>query len=122
MPSPFDIIRALNEKSDLEYTDSDYVPFIVNRGLSFIKDTLFFANEMNKYAHLEKSQQNDFYKFGIPKGKRFGKWIKKVESDETLDFIANYFCINKNVAAQYAQLLSAEHLQQIQEKMSRGGK
>lgn len=120
--SPFDIVKALNEKTDLEYDIKDYSPWMINKSLSFIKDTIFFANEMNKSFNLDKDIQRDFYKYGIPRGKRFGKWEKQLKVPELVEKIAEYFCINKNVATQYVSLLSDSELKQLQEKMIRGGK
>ena len=120
--SPFDIAKALNEKTEFEYSIKDYSPWMINKILSLTKDTIFFANEMNKNYQIDNDMQRDFYLNGVPKGKRYGKWHKKINDNSVIDLISAYFCINKSVAAQYALLLSEEHLQQIKQKMSRGGK
>jgi hypothetical protein len=85
-------------------------------------DTVFFANEMNQRAHLDKDQQFDFYLNAVPKGKRWGKWAKADKLEENLSNIMNYFCINKSVAEQYLKLLSDEQLEEIKESQNYGGK
>ena len=80
--SPFDIAKSLNEKTDLEYPISDYSPWMINKIFSLTKDTLFFANAMNKLYLLDVDVQRDFYKTAVPKGKRYAKWHKKEKTLE----------------------------------------
>ncbi len=121
--SPFDIIKHINEKTDLDFdVAKDYIPFIINRGLSFIKDTIFFANITNRYAFLDKDMQYTFLYNAIPKGRRYGKWERKKESDDVISMIADYFCINNTQATAYLELLNNEQLEFIHNKTMRGGK
>ena len=110
--SPFDIINIINEKKEHDTGEvlADYAPFIVNRGLSNTMDTLFFAAEMSKYAHLGKDVQFAFYLNGIPKGKRFGKWNKppKAEDIELINKVCNAYSVNEKIAKRYLTLLSEE--------------
>lgn len=56
-----DIIPAiLQTKKEVLVDEKDYVPFIVNRALSYHYDCVMFANEMNKYPSLGKKPQFDF--------------------------------------------------------------
>ena len=87
-----------------------------------MKDTIFYANEVNKLSNQPKELQYDFYFNGIPKGKRFGKWIKKEEVDEKIEVLQAYFNINKRVAAAYAAITSDEQLKIIKDKMFKGGR
>jgi hypothetical protein len=79
----FDFVKAINEKTSIEYNDTDYVPYVVNRAMSNNIQTLFFANELNKFNQLAKKMQFDFLYHGVPKGKRFDKWHKQdaIEKD-----------------------------------------
>ncbi len=120
--TPFDIIRHINEKTDVEFSPSEYVPFVINRGLSFVKDTIFFANIVNRYSSLDKDVQYDFLYNGIPKGKRYGSWVSKKDTDATLSMVADYFCINNKHASAYLELLNDEQLEFIHNKTMRGGK
>ena len=51
--TPFDYLNAINlTKKNIfaedPLADKEYVPYIVNRGLSYFPDTVLYANEMNK--------------------------------------------------------------------------
>jgi Bacteriophage clamp loader A subunit len=124
--SPFDFIKSFNEKtkyllvSDLD--EKDYSPFVVNKGMSFMQECVPFANEMNRYYDLDKKMQHDFYYYGVPKGKRFGKWLKKEANDSSVALLMDYFNINNLQAQKYLDLLSDEQLEIIKNKMSKGGK
>lgn len=78
----FDYLNAINTtKKDLMKEDplseKDYVPFMINRGLSYFPDTIMYANEMNKYSSIPKDWQFAFYMHSIKPKKRFSKWHKK---------------------------------------------
>lgn len=111
--NPFDIVKSLCEKTDLEYSIQDYNPWIINRVMSLYKDCIFFANELNKNYSLDKEIQRDFYLYGITKGKRFAKWIKK-DKDELVEFIAKHYNVNLNIAKQYLQILTERDIEELQ--------
>ena len=82
--TPFDFLNEINQgKKDLMADDIDqqvekqYNPFIINRGLSYFKDTALFANEMNIKNNLPPRMQYDFYRNIVTPKKRFAKWTKK---------------------------------------------
>ena len=62
--NPFDYVNAINySKKDIMVTRDDekvYVPFMVNRSLSYFSDTVLLANEMNKFHHLDSRLQFSF--------------------------------------------------------------
>jgi len=84
--NPFEYLKAINEtKKDImvdDIAEKEYNPFIINRGLSFFKDTILYANEMNIHHHLDHRVQFDFLINIIRKKKRWSKWIKA--SDMTI--------------------------------------
>jgi len=107
--------HLLDDCPDLE---KDYQPYLVNHALSFGSDTLFFANEMNKYPNLPKKLQYDFYWYGIPKGKRFNKWIKK-EKFEHLDLIKKYYGYSTKRAIETLNILTDAQIELIKERTYR---
>lgn len=127
MPSPFDFTKSINEtKENLIREDplveNDYSPFIVNRSLSYFRDTIFFANEMNRYSSLPKNQQYEFYLHGVPKRKRFSKWAKK--ESETVDIVALLmieYNLSKRRAEDALKLLSEDQIKILQESYDHGG-
>lgn len=122
---PFDIINSINNKTSLEWddvTEKTYAPFIINRGLSFNMQTIMFANVMNRFPQMNKKMQYDFYFYGVPKGKRFDKWQKKLEVSSDVQVVKNFYNINTQRAEEALKLLSNEQLDMIKEKMKKGGR
>jgi hypothetical protein len=126
MANPFDYVKSFNDKGtyllDSPEAEKEYAPWIVNKALSFMKDTVLYANEMNKYWGTEKKLQHDFFFYGIPKGKRFGKWLKKEKDEKNVVMVATLFGINRNIASQYVRLMSEKQLNQISELFVEGGR
>ena len=61
---PFDFVKSINyQKQDLLEDDYDnelekqYIPYIVNKALSFTCDTVLHANEVNARPFLDKKLQ-----------------------------------------------------------------
>jgi len=107
--TPFDIVNIIYNKTehDREEVLGDYNEWLINHALSNNMDTLLFAQEMSQFNHLPKDIQFDFYQFGIPKGKRFGKWHKAEKTDDALitALCSNFNC-NNIAAKQYLKLMN----------------
>ena len=73
--SPFDFINAIHySKENLivdDWSEKQYKPFIVNKGLSYGADTVIPANEMNSRPHLDKKLQFSFLINNIVKNSFF---------------------------------------------------
>ena len=123
--NPFDFLTSINtSKKNLivdEYTEKQYPAFMVNRGLSYFQDTVLFANEMNKYHHLDNKLQFDFLINIVRKRKRFSKWFK-AESNKNLEAVKEYYGYSTDKARQILPLLTETQLKLINEKVSHGGK
>ena len=125
MIKPFDYVNAINySKKDIMQTRDDekvYVPFMVNRSLSYFSDTVLLANEMNKYHHLDSRLQFSFLINIIRKRKRFSKWVKP-ELENDLESVKEYYGYSNEKARQILSLLSPSQIKQIKEKVSKGGR
>ena len=115
----WDIVNSINlTKKDLyesgDMTDKEYLPFIVNKSLSYFNDTLFHANEMNVRFHLPKKMQYDYLRLQIRPRKRFSKWLKKTE-DKNIEYIMAYYNISNKRAREYLPLLSKKEFQKIKQ-------
>lgn len=123
--NPFDYVNAINySKKDIMQTRDDekvYVPFMVNRSLSYFSDTVLLANEMNKYHHLDSRLQFSFLINIIRKRKRFSKWVKP-ELENDLESVKEYYGYSNEKARQILSLLSPSQIKQIKEKVSKGGR
>ena len=125
MSSPFDYVNAiLQNKKQLivdEITEKDYAPFLVNRSLSYHKDCLMYANEMNQRHFLDKKLQFDFLLNTVRSQKRpFAKWIKSEKSDD-LECIKQVYGFSDSKAREAFRLLSKEQIQQLKEQADTGG-
>ena len=122
--SPFDYLNSINDtKKDImvdDVSEKAYVPFIINRGLSYFYDTVLFANEMNRNHHLSKRAQFSFFINSIRKKKRFSKWFKSTESEDLM-IVKEYYGYNNTKAQSALAVLSEEQLKQLKQKLSKGG-
>ena len=125
--NPFDFLNEINSgKKDLIREDpqneKDYVPFMVNRGLSYFADTIMYANEMNRVSGVPKVWQNDFFLNSISKKKRFSKWHKKEADSQSLQLVMEYYKYSNKRAQEVMDILSPDQLKMIEEKLYKGGK
>jgi len=138
--SPFDFIKSINEgkrgkhlledctaddsleTSNPEAADKQYVPFVINRGLSYFKDTALFANEMNIKNHLPPRMQYDFYRNIITPKKRFSKWGKKAKSSEDIKAIQEYYNYSQEKAESVYSLFTKVSIKQLHNTLDKGGR
>lgn len=107
------VIEAENEK--------DYVPFVVNRALSFHYDCLLIANEMNKLPNTDRLLQYHFYLNKIrPKKRPFEKW-HKLEKNEDIEAIKEYYNYSNEKAKDALLVLSNDQINDIKRKLDKGG-
>lgn len=122
----FDFVNSITfnkqELFDDPQAEKEYVPFLVNRSLSYFHDTVLYANEMNKCAGVPKRWQYDFLKNAIPKRKRFSKWTKKQAEGQYLAPVMEYYKYSMDKALEVISMLSEEQLEQIKQYMDKGGK
>jgi hypothetical protein len=123
--SPFDYVNAiLQNKKPLivdELTEKDYQPFLVNRSLSYHKDCIMYANEMNRRHFLDKKLQFDFLLNTVRSQKRpFAKWAKAEKNDD-LECIKQVYGFSDTKAREALRLLSNEQIQQLKEQTDIGG-
>ena len=119
--NPFELINSIsNTKKDILENEKDYNAFMVNRGLSYFPDTVIYANEMNKFHHLDSRLQYQFLINTIRKRNRFSKWNKSIESDN-ISAIKQYYGYSNEKARDVLPLLSDENLKTIRGKIQHGG-
>lgn len=119
-----DILNSVNSKNTMfteEETKPAYVPFVVNRTLSYFMDTVMFANEVNQYPDCPPHLQYLFYRHGVRKGRRFSKWHKSDDS-KYLDLVKEYYQYSTEKARAALKLLTDEQLEIIRTKLDTGGR
>ena len=119
--NPFALITSIsNSKIDILENEKDYNAFMVNRGLSYFPDTVIYANEMNKFHHLDSRLQYTFLINIIRKRNRFSKWNKSDESED-INAIKEYYGYSNEKARDVLPLLSNESLKIIRGRINHGG-
>ena len=103
-----------------EQVEKEYLPFIINRCLSYFPDTILQANEMNQYSHLDKKMQFDFFRYSTRARKRFSKWLKP-EKSEQLEAVKSYYGYSNKLADEVMSILSPEQLEHICFVVQKGG-
>ncbi len=121
----FDYLNSINDtKKDImvdDIAEKDYNAFMVNRGLSYYNDTVIYANEMNKYAHIDSRMQYDFLKQIIRKRKRFSKW-NKADKSADIEVIKEYYGYSRDKAYQVLSILPKDQIDHLRKKISKGGR
>jgi hypothetical protein len=125
MSNPFDYVNAIlqNKKQIIvdELTEKEYIPFIVNRSLSYHSDCIMYANEVNRRHFLDKKLQNDFLLNTIRSRKRpFAKWVKS-EKSEDVDLIKLAYGLSDSKAIESLRLISEKDIKLLREKFDMGG-
>ena len=124
--TPFDFINAINVSKQNLFEDplatKDYIPYIVNRGLSYFPDTVLYANEMNLNSGIPNDWQFSFFLNSIPKKKRFSKWHKKDAETESFRLVKEYFGYSDEKVKEALTILTDDQLTMIKEKLYKGGK
>ena len=123
--SPFDFINSIHyTKENLivdDWSEKQYNPYIINKGLSYGHDTVIPANEMNSRPHLDKILQFHFLINIIRPRKRFNKWIKAEKIDD-LEVIKEYYGYSTEKAKQVLPLLNQSSIDEMKKRITKGGK
>ena len=106
-------INAENEKH--------YSPYVINKCLWGVMDSLFFVQELNTFAKITKQEHYKYLVHALPKKKRFSRWIKE-EKDELIPLIQEYYdgC-SELKAKEIRKMLSPENIEYIKLYLDKGG-
>ena len=124
----FDYVNAIthNKKKLMSGTENDelaessYVPFVVNKALSYFPDTILHANEMNRYGGIDNLLQFSYLLNSIRPAKRFAKWVKR-EDLEDVELVKQFYGYSTEKAMQVFSILTSDNLHYIKQKLERGG-
>ena len=95
--------------------EKDYLPFIVNKCLSYFPDTIFYANKVNMMSFLDKKIQYDYLLYSIQKRKRFSKWIKP-EENKDIDAIKEVYGYSETRAREVLDILPMSKIHELTQK------
>lgn len=114
---PFDFVNDITYgKKDIfsEDTQRAYVPFLINRALSYFPDTVMYANDMNLVHFLDKYVQYKYFLHAIPRRRRFAKWGKKI-NDEDVVSVSKVYQLSPSKAAEILPILSEDQLKTVRD-------
>lgn len=115
------ILQSKKNPFEYEHEYKDYVPFIVNRSLSYHTDCLLYAAEMNRLNFLDNDIQYRYLLNSIRSMKRpFKKW-QKLEIDNNLECVKTYFGYSNQKAKEALRILTDEQIAEIRRKTEKGG-
>ena len=123
MSNLFDFVNSINYKKEdilTEENQSQYVPYVVNKSLSYFIDTIFQANEMNVRHTTDKRLQFDFLLNSVRSKKRFSKWAKP-EKLESIEVIKEYYGYNDERAKEVVNIFCDADINKIKDKLDKGG-
>lgn len=104
-------------------TDQDeksYPAFMVNRALSYHRDTALIANEMNRYGNLDNKLKYDFLLNIVRAQKRrYSKWHKKGENDD-LSAVKEYYGYSDAKANEVLKILNKTQIADIKKQLYKG--
>lgn len=123
----FDFLNTINDtKKNLMNIDPGceriYVPFVINKSLSYFPETLFESNMMNFYNNLSKKMQYDYYLLKLSKKKRFCKWHKdKTTNIEEIQIIKAYYGYSDKKAIEASKILSKNEIETLKKLLNTDG-
>ena len=119
-----DVIPSIQQTKKVVITaenERDYVPFVVNRSISFHLDMVMAANQMNQYPSTENLLQYHYLLNIVRAYKRpFQKWQKR-ETVENLDAIKEYYNYSNEKAKEALSILSNAQIEEIKKNLNKGG-
>ena len=124
-----DWLRAINTKTSLRLTEENeqyYTPFIINRCMASYPDTVLIADEVNRFRHVTKQMQFDFYKSFVPKRSRFSEWEREYQATEKDQLCIDYFKVSVQKARWYSSMIdslpdSESIWTELKERTTKGG-
>jgi hypothetical protein len=103
-----------------EQDEKSYSPFMVNRALSYHRDTALLANQMNLYPSADKKMQYDFLLNIVRASKRpYSKWYKKAKSSD-LDTVKEYYGYSDSKAVEALKVLSEDQIAAMKKQLIKG--
>ena len=119
-----EVLNAINyDKTPLledDLQEKAYVPFVINRSLSYFPDTILYANQVNHYNQLDKKMQFDYLRLSLRPRKRFSKWIKSQEEDD-LQLIKDHYNYSNERATEVLRVLTPNQIEDIRSLYNYGG-
>ena len=121
--NPFDYVNSINGGKDImvdDVSEQKYVPFIINRAMSYFNDTILTANKANMMSHMDNKLQYHYLINSTKPRKRFSKWAKKSE-DSDVELVMNTYNYSSGKAVVALSLLTKQPLVSLKNNNNKGG-
>lgn len=119
-----DIIPSIQQTKKVVITaenEKEYVPYVVNRSISYHLDMVMAANQMNMLPSADGLLQYHYLLNTVRSYKRpFQKW-QKLSSNDDLDAIKEYYNYSNEKAKEALTVLSNDQLDKIKKNLNKGG-
>lgn len=92
---------------------SSYVPFLINRSMSYFPDTLWYAVEIAKYGGCTNSLHYIYWLESVKKRKRFSKWYKP-KKENMIEIIQKIYKVNRFKATEYMACMNENQLKHVE--------
>jgi len=115
--SSFDLLKNINQTKewvDVEDRGIDYSKFLINRTLSYGRDTIMYAQEMNRLPNLDDQLHFDYFINILRKSKRYNKGFDR-KKDELVKIVMRYYNCTFQKAQEILPLLSEKELTLIKD-------
>ena len=103
-----------------DQAERGYVPYVINRCMSYFIDTVIHANQMNQFPLTDKSMQFDYYLNVIRKRKRYSKWLKN-EMDDNFDVVKEYHGYSNAKTKEVVDMFTQNDINEMKKYLSGGG-
>ena len=114
-------IQQTKKEVITQENERDYVPFVVNRSISFHMDMVMPANQMNLQPSTDNLLQYHYLLNTVRAYKRpFQKWQKR-EIIENLEAVKEYFGYSNEKAKEALTILSNAQIEEIKKSLNKGG-
>jgi len=105
---------------DYEYVLKKYIPFIINKGMSYFPESIIQSNNMNFFCGIDKRMHFDYLQHSVRRRKRFSKWLKKNTPDD-LQVVKDYFGYSNSKAYDVLDILTGDDINKMKGELSIGG-
>ena len=106
----FDFSKYLNSinytKENVFDPNDEYVPFLINRSMTYFTDTLLLSNNIAKYSNFSDNSAHYMYWIcSASKRRRFSKW-NKTQVSNIVPAIVSIYNVSKKKAIEYEKCLT----------------
>ena len=114
-------IQHTKKKVITSENEKEYVPYVVNRSISFHLDMVMQANQMNMVPFTDCLLQYHYLLNTVRSYKRpFQKWQKR-QDDDNLEVIKEAYNYSNEKAKDALTLLTNDQLEEIKKTLNKGG-